>query len=288
MSAGVGRSKATSQKHHLIRRLAEGQAALALVSVLSKGGRAVVVDMHAGDGKGVEADQGELFYRSESRATPVIAASIAGMLRSRGVSCDLIFCERSKKAREKLWPLAEKHQAIIVRRHQDIKTQGYAWGLILNDPNGPGDHGDETLTRIARDMPRADFILVVNEGAIWEILSVKTPSSNPNALPWNRSVESIAAQHQKVQWRLDPEAWGLLLHRSAVLASHTLIKSNRMKGRILLVSNRPQTLPTGFQLFSVGARVTPARQTRSASGKSAAPAAPGRDRPNRNGLTLWI
>lgn len=288
MSAGVGRSRATSLKHHLIKRLAEGQSALAFASILARGGRAAIIDMHAGDGKGVEADQGELFYKSESRATPVIAAAVAEMLRNRGVPCDLIFCERSKKAREKLWPLAEKHQAIVVRGHKEIKTKGYVWGLVFNDPNGPADHGDDVLARIASDIPRADFILVVNEGAIREILSVKNPSSNPNALPWNKSAEGIAAQHQKVKWRLDPEAWGLLLRRSAVLASHTLFKSNRMKGRLLLVSNRPQTLPTGFQLFSVGAAGSAARQTRPASREPATPAASGRDRPNRNGLDLWV
>jgi hypothetical protein len=265
-------------KHAELKRLALAQTYKALNSVL-KAPRscAAIIDMHAGDGNGVPKPQGELFESNESHATPVIALEIAQELRAAGKICDVFLCEKVDKQRERLEPLAQRYDAALLGDHNTLREElrkGYQWALVFNDPNGPREHGDAVLQWLARKIPKSDFIIVVNEGAIEErILNVIKPSTHPQAPKWCRTWEGIAEVHAKYRWRLNAINWALRLERNCVLRASSRFGKHAMKGRILLVSNSPITRK-GYESLTASGNST--NGTGPASEKSAADRARGR------------
>jgi hypothetical protein len=243
-----GSSEESYIKHEQIRRLALGQAAIALRTLLRNGGKVRIADMHAGDGIGVEPSQFRLaFMPQDSAATPLITYDVAKLLREHGVGVDHYLCEINSRTRKRLARLARNMGAKLISDHAELPDiVGYRWGLYINDPNGPGKHGDATLTRIARRERTSDFIIVVNESALSRIAGVKTPTPG---FSWARTPEDIAAFQENHAWRSDPGEWAKRLHRSSVLASRSTYGSHAMKGRILLVSNCCQNTPPGYELL---------------------------------------
>jgi hypothetical protein len=168
-------------KHEEIARLAKMQAARAR-NFLKRGDRAVIIDMHAGDGHGVTGRQGDLFSGFESTATARLAIEIAAVLRDHGIVVDVYLCESAKDRRHSLQVFAGR--ATILRDHRKLPPLGiYSWGLVLNDPNGPSKHGVDIMQRLAGEVPRIDFIIVVNEGACGRIAGVRGVSSDNKAPP---------------------------------------------------------------------------------------------------------
>lgn len=255
----IGRSEASYIKHRWIYDLALAQANLAIHSILKNGGRALVFDMHAGDAKGVEILHGQMvlpIFQQESLTTAQSALLVGGLLRETrkaDIECDLWLAERSIKSRKELLSQVVRYQCEVLRNHckyPQFDTGRYQWGLIFNDPNGPSDHSIEILKTLAVKIPSADFIVVVNEGAIEGELAVNTV--NLRSLPWLRSVGSIERQHEKHRWMLDAVKWAELLGRRKLLRSReTFASGGRMIGRILLISNFPHRASREFELIDV-------------------------------------
>ena len=249
--------------------------------------RVLIPDMTAGDAHGAKARQPDFFRGEESRATPLVAIEAAAKFARRGISCDLLLFEKSRAAREALIKLftEEEISAHVGRNHNallnwPVPFASYAYALVFNDPNGPAGHGDEVLVRIAQGIPKADFLIVVNESACDRVNGVTGKSIDPNAPAWARSgPEAAEAVKRRHLWRLHPLEWARRLGRSYVLQSKFTVGSNAMKGRILLVTNAPpQRTPHNFTCLAIGAGMARLGSAQSASRQSEAQRAERRHR----------
>lgn len=262
-----GENPASFVKHEAIERLARGQVARARL-FLNAGDHVAIIDMHAGDGRGVVQPEPDLFRGDESTATPILATGIGEALRRDGYRCDVLLCEKNRDRRSLLTPLAERG-AQILGNHATLPPLDYRWALVFNDPNGHGAHGDDVLRRVAQEVPKADFLIVVNEASLSRHIGVN-PEQEPGSFAAN-----VAASATKHAWRLAPPEWARLLGRRQVIVSKSTYGRNAMKGRILLVSNAPQRTPRGYSLVSLFNR---GGQSGSAPPESSSGASRGRDR----------
>jgi hypothetical protein len=251
MAAGKGVQAQSWKKHDDLRAFAFGRLMIALI-FLKAGERVAVVDMHAADGKGVLSRQPDLYSGPSSEATAKVSVDIANALRRKGIHCDLVLCEKNRERRKELSAFAVNNRALLVSTHQEIPPLiGCAWALIFNDPNGPRDHGVDVLQRIAGEVKRADFLIVVNEGAVGRIIKVTGTSTSKTAPKWSTSVAEAAKVRAKYDWMASPIGWARMLNRLYVIASRRLYGRGAMQGRILLVTNYAQSCPTGYELFAV-------------------------------------
>lgn len=264
---GKGESEFSGIKHASIERIIRGQEAIAR-RILPFDASIALTDMHAADGFGSKAIQLDLLRGGESKATAVQIVECALRLRRAGYhAVEVYLCEKNNSRRTLLAARFRDVPGLrILKDHSELPSfRPFIWALILNDPNGPGDHGDDTLQRIAKECRRADFLIVVNEGACERILGVRQPSANPKAVRWSRDPASIAAQHARIAWRLKPDEWGRRLGRRSVMVARSLYGCRGMKGRILLVSNAPAR-NAGFEISTVDGS---GRQTPTASAEPA-------------------
>jgi hypothetical protein len=245
------------KKHELVDQLTRMQVARA-GNFLRLDERALILDTHAGDAAGIKMDQPDFFRGDESRATPFIAMEAAAKLRKRGVLCDLVLYEKSPRARAELANRLNGEVVYLRGNHRSLlrwdsrRFAIYSWGLLLNDPNGPSDHGDEMLGFVATHVARMDLIIIVNESACERVNGVPGLSTNPDAPAWARSPEAAAAVHRKHCWRLDPLEWARRLHRRTVLEANRTVGKGAMKARVLLVTNAPpQRTPQNFTRHDV-------------------------------------
>lgn len=255
---GKGENPDSFQKHERIAQLAKMQAARAR-NFLRPGARVVIIDMHAGDGHGVTQPQGDLFRGSESTPTARLAIEISTAMREArpDVTVDVFLCEKVRKRRKSLEPFSGS--ATILTDHRKLPPLGrYAWGIVFNDPNGPSKHGVELMQRLAGDIARLDFIIVVNEGALGRIAGVRGASTDGNAPIWATDADRARAIKDRYAWMTNPSQWARRLGRRHVLSSQSLYGSRAMKGRILLVTNaapqRPQRNFSSVAVLGAAAR----------------------------------
>ena len=245
-------------KHEQIARLARAQANMARL-FLVPGERCVIIDMHAGDGRGVLHPQPTLFWGDESTATPILAVEIGETLRRDGYACDIILCEKNRECRQRLSSILIDHDVTILGDHSTIPPLNYRWGLTFNDPNGHGKHGDDTLRRIACEVPRSDFLIIVNEASLRRSNGLK-PDQEPGSF-----AATVFASTERHMWRLAPQEWAKLLGRRHVLMSQSTYGAYAMKGRILLVTNSPQRTPYGYNIISLLDQPRPSQSQPTAS-----------------------
>jgi len=247
MTKGIG--EYSGRKHALINQLVSMQVARAL-TFLPPGSRVLVVDMHAGDSAGAKAIQPDLFAGDESRATPWVAIDAAERMRRNGMLCDLLLFERSHKARTELTTrLAGLDLRISGNHERLLKANGldqYAFAIVLNDPNGPGRHGDRVLAYLAKAIRRCDFIIVVNEGSLQRLAGVSDEQAAGSF------AANVAAARDGHLWRLDAAEWAWRLERRFALRSRMLIGNTAMKARLLLITNAPpMRTPPNFTKIEV-------------------------------------
>ncbi|HEY1430794.1 MAG TPA: hypothetical protein VGF39_04080 [Stellaceae bacterium] len=283
-------------KHDLLKELAGIQVAIAFI-FLRPGDRVLIVDMHAGDAAGAQARQRDFWRGEESRATPFVAIDAAARFARRKIVCDLVLFEKSPEARRALIKrlTEEGHAAHVGGNHKallnwPVRFADYAYALVLNDPNGPKDHGDEVLARIAREAPKADFLIVVNESACSRVNGVTGNSTDPEAPRWARSgPEAAEAVKRRHRWRLDPLEWARRLDRSYVLQSKVTVGTKAMQGRILLVTNFiPERPPANFIRHAISPGMARGGSPQSASRQSAARRAHRRHRGDSSGPGLGV
>lgn len=246
-----GACETSYQKHEIIERLARGQLARACL-FLNPRDRTLIIDMHAGDGRGVDQPQADLFGGTESVPTSLLAVSLGEALERAGINVDVYLCERSHARREQLRRVFGD-RAEIVGNHEKLPPFagcGYQWGLVLNDPNGPSDHGDETLQRIAREVARADFLININVGAINRINGLTGYSTNKAAPAYVGDPARVEALQRKYGWRTHGRQWMALLGRRHVLIPNWSYGTGSMRGSVILVTNAPQRTPKGYMRIS--------------------------------------
>lgn len=286
MSAGRGINPASYKKHDLIAQLAAMQTARAC-TFLGHCDRVAIIDMHAGDAKGAKGRQPDFWRGDESRATALIACDMAAKFRKRGIVCDMLLFERSHAARDALAAqLAAQAKIHIGRNHRALLTWpglcDYTFAVVLNDPNGPSDHGDEILAHVSRQIPRADSIIVVNEGFLVRLKGV-------GAVQTEKFAGDVYRARDQYLWRFDATEWARRLGRRYVLRSKITVGANAMKGRILLVTNAPpERTPRNFTPHAAGAGIDRGGPAFGASRQSAPFGTNRRDRGDRRAPLLGL
>lgn len=232
---GAGKSEASWLKHSLIVQVANAQAHALHHGIHFRRGRGIIIDMHAGDGEGVEQPQVDMFGANPSRTTAQLAVQLARSIPST----DVVLCERDAGRRAALvecWP-----DIPILSDHADapaLVDGRYRWALVLNDPNGPKAHGIEHMQEIARRVRACDFVIAVNDGAVGRCQGVKDPKFHQGM--------------SKYAWMRDWHEWALRLNRKQIAVSNLTSQSNGFRHRILVVANRmtPAVLRhRSFQVF---------------------------------------
>lgn len=233
-----GRGRETWLKHELMRRAAGAQ--IAALDKLSPG-RGLIVDMHAGDGEGVEiADgQADLWLPHVSDSTAALACRFAAACAN---GADVLLCESHTERREALRvSYGDQPSVKVLRCHADLLRRdfsGYAWAFVFNDPNGPRSHGVEEMEHVARQVRASDFLIVVNEQAIVRHSSLKCDADTGNWHPSNRHMGPAAyATRDRYTWMLDADKWRQRLGKRSVAVSEFVTRNNAFHGRVVLVTN---------------------------------------------------
>lgn len=223
---GAGKSDASWKKHDLIKRLASGQAKAFRTK---RSGRILIIDMHAGDGVGVDELQLDLFGGNPSCATAELALRLAADVGN----ADVVLCEKDRNKRallEEQFPDAK-----IIGDHAraaELIRNDHVWSLVINDPNGYSKHGIEHMRTIARRVP-SDFIIIFNEGALKRLLGMNDDAVYDNAFP-----ESVRQKKVEYEWMMQPVEWMQRIGRRRMVRSEKLIKaSSNFHYRVMLVAD---------------------------------------------------
>lgn len=223
---GIGRSGKSFQKHDAISRLMNRQ-----LPVLAKMGRGIIIDMHAGDGRDTPHIQPDFFSGGALITTPHLAI-VAG----RKFGADVWLCERSHGPRAALVH-DYGNDAEILRNHTTLNSRldeiaAAPWVMVLNDPNGHGAHGVETMQAIAGANRRSDFIVVVNHQSLTRHLAVGKSDNTGNAFALR-----VEAAKSKYAWMLDSGKWASTLGKRQFIDTAPMHLSNEMTAVIVLCSN---------------------------------------------------
>ena len=234
---GVGRGINSDHKHNLFKQVASAQIVILNLKIKGQG---LIVDMHAGDGNGIEKHQLVLpFLEKEfheymlSEPSPRLADKWA---RQCTPIAEVILCEKQADHRAHLEHFFASHTHVrIYPNHNLLEKEDlsrYAWIFVFNDPNGPAWHGITVLDHIAQH-PKADFLIVVNELAI-QRHSALSPQGPVGESP---RIQGARATSQRDVWMLDPENWQRRLNRQWVAWHRTTINNPAFHGRVIVASN---------------------------------------------------
>lgn len=245
-----GENPNSYQKHELIKAAIDAQIAVAS-KLLHKRDSALIIDLHAGDGHGIEPAQLNLFGPQESVPTALIALAAAERL-NKYCRVGLRLFERDATRRHTL------HDAISLRNpHLDLLSieenhkalqefaffRGYDYVLAISDPNGPKAAGTDVLIAIAQQRTdrRLDVLAVIATGALARIRGLK--SNSPSAQGARRTHDEFYWWHDK------PEEWAHRLNRQIVVASSPIKAANGgMQQKIFLITNFTARPPAGFRI----------------------------------------
>jgi hypothetical protein len=251
-----GENPDSYQKHELVKDIVDAQIAVA-GNFLRRQHSALIVDLHAGDGHGVEPAQGHLFGPQESIPTPLVALDAAMRLGSRcRVSLRLFELDLARHTTLQC-EIARRNPQLaaisIERDHRGLSQfsffRDYDYVLVISDPNGPRAAGADVLEEIAlqRAGRRLDVVAVINVGALRRMANVHAPD------PASRAAR--AKYEQSYWWHDKPEEWARRLDRQYVVATPEAARLGHgaMQGRIFLVTNFAAKPPRGFRLvFDAG------------------------------------
>jgi hypothetical protein len=210
-----GRTPESYRKHELLLHVIRAQCHAQTVRTP---GPIILIDLTAGDGKGVATPQPDLFLGVlPSRSTPEILYTVS----RECPDVTLVLCEEVKKRRDAL-ALAFP-SAILLQDSTKaplLLTRHYRYALIVSDPNGM-HHNIEAMQAITRQVPRSDFVLTLNQLAINRVLGVHIP--DPGA---HRIVHNAYRAQNKYRWMLDPHAWRRQLHKRQVAQTRQVMKAS--------------------------------------------------------------
>lgn len=215
------------QKHSFLRKPIYSQACAFRVSALGRsGGRILLIDGNAGDGIGVEKEQGDLFEPTLSEATPAILMGIAEAVGN----CDVVLCEKNKARRVEL--MHNFPNAIVLINHREALKEikpAHRFVLYVADPCGLKDMGVEHMRAVnqcaIRQGAKADFVLVLNEGAVENVRGLKADT------------QSARTSHARYDEWLKPEYWFAHFNKRWIARSVRIDQSPRFRYRILVISD---------------------------------------------------
>lgn len=200
------------------------------------GDHGVIVDMHAGTGQGIDIAKGQpdLFRDNISDATPALACRFGreGARPAKVILCESVF-DRRELIRMLYGNQAEvlSSNALLLR----MDFSGFAWAIVMNDPNGPAGHALEVMRHIAKQIPHSDFVINVNESALSRLAGVRPDGEDAGAnAALIRACREKAPQYA---WMLDYEEWRLRLGKRNKACARITVNHRAMRGRVILVSN---------------------------------------------------
>lgn len=225
--ANVGRTSTSWKKHSIIRDVLFGQCAV----MKKRFGRGLIIDMHAGDGVGVEQPQLDLFgenYENPSSATSETAVLIAKMLGD----VDVVLCEKKKKSRILIEERFPRHVVIDDHALSPSMIKDYhKWVAVINDPNGYSAHGIEYMDDISKSII-SDFIIVQNIGSLKRLMSMG--DENEYSHEWPEKVRMLKPIYA---WMMDANNWRIRLGKRCLACSKEINASNNFRYRVLIATN---------------------------------------------------
>jgi len=214
----VGKGRNTWEKHVYIDKLLKGQVSK-LVATFGNNG--LIIDMHSGDGIGVEKAQLSLFGHNESDTTPKIAIALGLKYKS-----DVMLCERNHVAHLTLKGIFSNHATFVKNNRKILKynLESYDWIVAINDPNGPKDQSEEVMREISYRNKRSDFIVVCNESPIIRQRGISSDAPEKYTGALKNRLEGAVKAKNKYAWIKDPTILlRLLSKRSYVRSSHQVV-----------------------------------------------------------------
>lgn len=198
-------------------------------------GEGVIIDMHAGDGNGVEIAAGQLdmFRPNVSDATPALAIRFA----NEGWPAAKVFlCESNFKKRNKLRTIYGS-DAEILRTNRELLKVDYSrfgWAIVLNDPCGPAHHALDVMQHISASVEKSDFIIVINFGALGRLAGVRPFGDN---LDEDAKVLGCRAKASEFAWMTDIDEWRSRLGKRNFAEAKVKVNNRAMKGKVVLLTN---------------------------------------------------
>lgn len=236
----AGKSAWSYVKHQLMGTVMKSQGAALALKAAQAGARLVIIDMHGGDGEGVERAEPDFFDPSMSVPSPKLATNLAHWLKSqRNVECDVIICERT---REKLVTLQAKYPtAHVVQSHKKMLDLVKKWrphyAIVMNDPCGPSDQAVDVLAQLSKLILYADFIIVMNETGVQRLAGMRESSSTDDFRPNALQLKAARAARNKYNDYLNPRYWFDILDRRALSRTGLISSSRAFNFRVMVVSN---------------------------------------------------
>jgi len=236
---GAGKGEESYRKHFLISHILLPQVAI-LSMKLGRGG--LIVDMHAGDGEGVETPQQDCFGVDISDGTAAMAVQAAWKW-----GASVVLCETKPVLRKKL--KAHFRGATILTTHNKIPTviqiNTYPWVVVLNDPNGHSRHGLDVLAYISRASRVSDFIICVNEGSLKRHLGVRDNVDDVGHKN-GAMLKGCVEKRDQYAWMMDRDEWKVLLRKKHGASARFLCGKGAYKGRVMLFSNFVGNISSGM------------------------------------------
>ena len=226
-----GKTPHSFRKHEELLQVIRGQCHAQYARTRYQAGPIFLIDLTAGDGKGVPLPQPDLFLGIvPSRTTPEILYTVGQELPKT----TLVLCESHTKRRRQLaetFPSAQILTNSALAPTVIPERVGYA--LVVSDPNGM-HHNWAAMQALTDRVPRSDFVLTLNELAIKRVLG-----GGPDWEHHPTQVVRGAFQAQaKYRWMLDPQAWRQCLRKRQVAQTRHVIKASQdFHYRIVVVAH---------------------------------------------------
>jgi hypothetical protein len=185
--------------------------------VTHRAARILIIDFTAGDGDGVALHQMDFFRQNLSIPTPRLAVEIGAKH-----GADVLLCEIDKKRRAMLQTRFPTTKIIGDHRGAVDHVDGYDYVIVINDPDGPSDHGIEWMQAITKIVPRTDFVVAFNEGFI-------TALRRTVGLAWETS--------RQLYGGLEAREWKNYLGRQCLASTPLIHGSARFRYKILVVAD---------------------------------------------------
>jgi hypothetical protein len=215
---GAGKSDHSWIKHDLAAKAVGAQ--IGAFRRLFPQARIILIDGNAGDGDGVELKQFDLFAGvQKSRSTAQLLCDLAD---EHGAT--LCLCERDRAKRHRLALLFPA--ATIVANHAEaasLALTGFNYALWLSDPCGYAGHGVQHMRKVATQILRSDYIIIMNELALKRVVGAK------GSAYWQ--------PHQKYTPMLTPAWWLGQLPKRFLARTPVINQSSGFHFRLMVVSN---------------------------------------------------
>lgn len=241
----AGKSPSSWKKHALVMRAFSAQ----FFAFLKKHphARCLIIDMNAGDGEGVEIAREQLAFAFIERPISTTTAELATKQSARNI--DVILCEKNKIKAAKLRERFNKPGIRIIGDHANVLpfVAGYDYVIVLSDPCGPAGHGERTMAAISRLVPKADFVIALNEYAVRRINGTHRDEAEVG-----RPGKANATSRRLHGWKDEPLQWRMLLVRKHVAVSKgdPISISQGFGLRLLVVSDFPVVKESQFEVLA--------------------------------------